>query len=143
METLAVPFTNRFWTDTYDATVTVRGVLRTEPDGLVLEFRRSEFDYASARKEDAIQSVHLPWTEIQSLAYRKRFLLGGVLHLRTRTLRALEGVPRADGSEMSLAVARRDRMAARELAAEVELHLAEQRIAALESPAPRSALPPA
>lgn len=142
MESLSVPFTNRFWTDTYDATVTVRGVLRTEPDGLVLEFRRSEYDFASARKEDEIQSVHLPWAEIQSLTYRRRFLMGGVLRLRTRGLRALQGVPRADGSEMSLAVTRRDALAAREIAAEVELHLAEQRIAALESPS-HSALPPA
>jgi len=142
MEPLSVPFTNRFWTDTYEAMVTVRGVLRTEPDGLVLEFRRSEWDFATERREGDIHTVHVPWGEIQSLGYRRRFLAGGTLVLRTRGLRALEGVPRAQGNEMSLAVARADRLTAREIAANVELALAEQRLYALDQPAALPPLPP-
>lgn len=142
MEPLSVPFTNRFWTDTYEAMVTVRGVLRTEPDGLVLEFQRSEWDFASARKEGAIRSVHVPWSEVQSITFRRKLLAGGVLVLRTRSLRALEGVPAVQGSEVSLAVSRADRLSAREIAANVELALAEARIAALEYPAAPPSLPP-
>lgn len=142
MEPLSVPFTNRFWTDTYEAMVTVRGVLRTEPDGLVLEFQRSEWDFGSARKEDAIRAVHVPWSEVQSITFRRKLLAGGVLVLRTRSLRALEGVPAVQGSEVSLAVSRADRLTAREIAADVELALAEARLAALQAPATPPSLPP-
>ena len=70
-------------------------------------------------------------------------LRGGSLVLRTRSLRALENVPSARGNELTLPVSRADRLAARELAASVELGLAEQRIAALDAPSTPSALPPA
>ena len=143
MEALSVPFIRRTWTDAYDAQITLRGVLRTEPDGLELEFRRSEntFGHRPAR-EDEIRTVAIPWADVQSLAYRRWMVFGGALMLRTRTLRALEGVPHAQGNEVTLPVARADRMAARELAATVELALAEQRIQALDAPASRTALPP-
>jgi hypothetical protein len=143
MELLSVPFTHRFWNDTYEAMVTVRGVVRTEPEGLVLEFQRSQWDFASARREEPIRTVHVPWAEVQSITYRRRLLAGGVLVLRTRGLRALEGVPTAQGSEVSLRIRRPDRLSARELAANVELALAEARIAALDSPAAHPSLPPA
>jgi hypothetical protein len=142
METLTVPFTNRFWTDTYEAMVTVRGVLRTEPDGLVVEFKRSELDFASARKEDDIHAVHVPWSEVQSLMFRRKLLGGGVLVLRTRSLRALEGVPAVQGNELTLSIARADGLTARELAANVELALAEQRLDALDAQFVPPALPP-
>lgn len=142
MELLTVPFTNRFWTDMYDAVVTVRGVLRTEEDGLVVEFKRSQWDYASARKEDDIHTVHVPWSEVQSLTFRRR-LLGGSLVLRTRSLRPLESFPAVKGNELTVSVSRADRMTARELAANVELALADARIAALEAPSAPRSLPPA
>jgi hypothetical protein len=142
MELLTVPFTNRFWTDMYDAVVTVRGVLRTEEDGLVVEFKRSQWDYASARKEDDIHTVHIPWPEVQSLTFRRK-LLGGILVLRTRGLRRLESFPGVKGNELTVSVSRADRLTARELAANVELALAEARIAALEAPSAPRSLPPA
>ena len=126
MELLTVPFTNRFWTDMYDAVVTVRGVLRTEEDGLVLEFS-AQRDYASARKEDDIHTVHVPWPEVQSLTFRRECCWAASLVLRTRSLRALEGLPAAQGNELTVSVSRADRLTARELAANVELALAEAR----------------
>lgn len=62
--------------------------------------------------------------------------------LRTRTLRALDGVPNARGTELVIPIARGERMKARELAASVELALAEARLATLESPSARPTLPP-
>ena len=62
--------------------------------------------------------------------------------LRTRSLRALDGIPNAQGTELLIPVARRDRMNARELAVNVELALAEARLAALESPSVPPSLPP-
>lgn len=143
MELLSVPFTHRSWTEAYDAVITVRGVVRTEEDGLALEFRRSEHSYGvKPSKEDEIRSIVIPWPEIQSLTYRPRFLLLGAMVLRTRTLRALDGIPNAQGTELLIPIARRDRMNARELAVNVELALAEARLAALESPSAPPSLPP-
>ena len=142
MELLSVPFTRRFFNETGERFITVRGVLRTEKDGIVLEFRRSETDFGTIATHDDIQIVSIPWDEIVSLGYRRRIFLGGSLVLRTRSLRALEGVPAARGNELRLSVSRPDRLGAREIAATVELARADQRIAALESPSPSPALPP-
>lgn len=143
MELLSVPFTHRSWTEAYDAVITVRGVLRTEEDGLALEFRRSEHSYGvKPSREDEIRTLVIPWSEIQSLTYRPRFLFVGSLLLRTRSLRALDGIPFAQGTELPIPISRAERMNARELAVTVELALAEARLAALESPSVPRSLPP-
>jgi len=135
MELLSVPFTSQSWTASYEAVVTVQGLLRNEPRGLVLEFRRSEHSYGiKPSREDPIRTLSIPWEEIQSLAYRRRFLASGSLVLRTRSLRALDGIPMAQGNELVIPIARADRLVAREIAASVELALAEQRIAAFDAP---------
>jgi hypothetical protein len=143
MELLSVPFTRLFWNDSYEVQITLHGMLRTEEDGLVLEFRRKENSFGRwPSKEDSISTVHIPWSEVQSITYRQWWLVWGALVLRTRSLRALEGVPTAQGNELALPVARRDRLLARELAASVELALAEGRIAALDASYAPPALPP-
>ena len=142
MELLSVPFTRRFFNETGERLITVRGVLRTEEDGLVLEFRRSETDFATKASQDDIRTVQVPWAEIQSIEYRLRFLWRAALVLRTRSLRTVENVPGVRGNEMTLSIARADRLAARELAATVEMHLADRRIAALDAPYAPPSLPP-
>lgn len=142
MELLSVPFTKRFFTETWERFVTVRGVLRTDESGVQLEFRRSETDFGTVVQRDEIQVVSLPWDEVVSLEFRRRFPLRRLLRLRTRSLRALDGVPGAQGTEVWLSVGRGDGMAARELASTVGLALAEQRLAALESSSVPPSLPP-
>ena len=143
MELLSVPFSRLFWNDSYDAQITLRGLVRTEPDGLVVEFRRSENRWGlGPSSEDQIRTVVIPWDEVQSLQYRQWWIFHASLLLQTRTLRALEGVPKAQGNEVSLPIARRDRLAARDLAATVEMALADRRLAALEAPSSPRALPP-
>lgn len=144
MELLSVPFTNSSWTAAYDGQVTIRGVLATEAAGLVLEYASTE-NYWGIKPtvNTPIRTNSIPWQEIQSIAYRKRLLgWGGLLVLRTRTLRALDGLPNALGSEVSLAIARGDRLAARDLAATVEMVLADRRLAALDAGMAPPALPP-
>lgn len=144
MELLSVPFTNTAWTPAYDGVITVRGVLATEPDGLVLEYASTE-NYWGVKPtvESGIRTITIPWAEVQSLTYRQRLLgWGGMLVLRTRTLRALGGVPNARGPELSLSITRADRLAARDLAATVEMALADRRLAALEGASPPPVLPP-
>jgi hypothetical protein len=143
MEALSVPFTSSRWTPAYDGLITVRGVLATEDAGLVLEYASTE-NYWGVKPtvESGIRAITLPWTEVQSITYRARLLgWGGLLVLRTRTLRALDGVPNARGSELTLSIPRADRLLARDLAATVEMVLADRRLAALDAADPL-ALPP-
>lgn len=143
MELLSVSFVNNFWTDTYDALRTMRGVLRTEPEGIELEFSVSENSYGQRPRETSpIRTVTVPWRDIQSLVYRPRWFILGALVLRTRSLRTLEGVPGAQGNELTLGIARAERLPAREVAANVELILAGQRIEALDAPPVPRGLPP-
>lgn len=144
MELLSVPFTNSRWTPAADGLITVRGVLATEADGLVLEHASTE-NYWGVKPtvNTPIRTLAIPWAEIQSITYHKRLLgWGGQLVLRTRTLRALDGVPNARGSEITLAIARADRLGARDLAATVEMALADRRLAALDAGIAPPALPP-
>lgn len=144
IEALSVPFTNRSATETYDGMITVHGVLRTEPSALVVEWKSSESYYgAKPKREGEIRTVAIPWREVQSIDYRRKFPFRGVLVVRTRNLRALEGVPGAVGPELTLAIARDDRPAARDLAASVGLDLMTREWDEVgESTAP-PALPPA
>lgn len=142
MEPLSVPFTRRFFTETWERFVTVRGVLRMEQDGIVLEFRRSETDFGTIASQDDIRTVHVPWAEIQSLAFQRRFPWRASLVLRTRGLRTLEDVPGVRGNEVSLSISRADRLEARDLAATVEMTLADRRLAALDAASAPPILPP-
>lgn len=140
----SVPFVHHSWTEEYDGSVTVHGVLRTEPGGLVVEWRSDENYYgAKPRHEGEINSVTIPWRDLQSIDYRRKFLFWGVLVVRARTLRALAGVPGARGSELTVNIGVDDRAAARSLAADVGLDLVTRRWDEMEAPDPPSALPPA
>lgn len=141
MELLSIPFTMRFFTETWERFVTVRGVLRMEEAGVELEFRRTATDFGTIVEQDEIRTMSIPWEEIAALEFRRRFPLRRSLLLRTRTLRALDGVPGAKGTEVWLSIRRAERLAARELASSVELALAERRLAELESPAAPPLLP--
>ena len=70
MEPITITFVHPLGSTTEDGsrTVSAVGVLRTETGGLVREFRRDEDDGISETREGEIQTVHLPWEEIQSVA---------------------------------------------------------------------------
>lgn len=142
MELLSVPVTKRFFTETWERFVTVRGIVRMDDAGVHLEFRRSETDFGEIVNHDEIRDVSIPWEEIVSLELRRKFPFRRALRLRTHTLRALDGVPGARGTEVWLSVGRGDRLAAREIASNVGLALAEARLAALDTPSTPLSLPP-
>lgn len=62
--------------------------------------------------------------------------------MRTRSLRALADVPFAAANEFYIVLTRAERRDARELAASVELAVAEHRLTALEALDPPLSLPP-
>ncbi|HST59077.1 MAG TPA: hypothetical protein VLK84_10320 [Longimicrobium sp.] len=136
MEPLSVPFSITTNTKALDGVIIMRGVLATQADGLVLEYTAAENYYGiKPTVETGIRTLTIPWTEIQSLQYRRLYwgLGPGALVLQTRSLRALEGVSAAQGNELTLQVRRVDHLAARELASSVELALAEHRLLAFEA----------
>jgi hypothetical protein len=144
MELLSVPFTHRSMTSTGEGMITVHGVARTEPAGLVVEWRsRESYFGAKPSSEGEIRAVTIPWKEVQSIDYRRRFLFRGVLVVRTRGLRALDGVPGAVGPELTLPIARDDQPAARDLAASLALDLMTRRWDEVDEPGTPPALPSA
>ncbi|HLM69430.1 MAG TPA: hypothetical protein VK358_17955, partial [Longimicrobium sp.] len=127
MELLSVPFAINSPTRAQDGLLFMRGVLCTEADGLVLEYNAVENYFNKPTVDSGIRTLRISWSEVQSLVYRRRFwgLGPSELVLRTRSLRALEGVPAANGNQLTVQIPRADRLTARELAASVELALAE------------------
>lgn len=137
IDPVAVPFSYDYVRTPGFTAMVVHGVLRVDPDGLALEFRdRPVITDAPRARDHEIRSVVIPWSEIQSFSVRQPWLLKPRLVLRTRSLRALEGMPNATGSELMLLVARRDGALAREAAATVELAVAEHRLRQLEGGTP-------
>ena len=121
----------------------VDGVLRTEPDGLVLEFQeRRQTTRRNAPADESIHTLVIPWADVQSVGVRKPWLRRPQVTVRTRSLRALEGLPGARGGEAVLPVARVDHGLASELSAYVDAALAEYRLRALDAPDPSRTLPP-
>lgn len=142
IDPVAVPFSYEYVRTPGFTAMVVHGVLRVDPDGLALEFRDRPVITDAARERDAqIRTVTIPWSEIQSLAVREPWLLKPQMVLRSRSLRALDGMPNVTGSELRLVVARGDRALAREAAATVELAIAEHRLRQLESGTPPPRLP--
>jgi hypothetical protein len=144
IESVAVPFTASFQGNVLTTVGEIRGVLRSEHEALVVEFRATKVDYNNPlhRSEGDVQTAAIPWTEIQSLAYRRRLFGGGRIELRTRGLRSLEALPNAEGNEVTLKVRRADGALARELVSVVELARAEARLRDLEGAEPPFLPPP-
>jgi hypothetical protein len=137
MEPLSVPFNITSYTSTYDRVITVHGLVATEAHGLVLEYTATEnFFGVKPTVDTGIRTLTIPWADVQSIVYRRRYWGWGPgsLVLQTRSLRALDGMPAAQGNELTVQVRRADRLAARELAASVELALAEHRLRAFDVP---------
>lgn len=137
MDPVALPFSYTYTRQPNYASLRVQGVLRMEAGGLVIELREQPQMSSSRKKVDtSIRTLSIPWSDLQSIEVRTPWLLRPRIVLRTRSLRALEGVPKARGSEATLPVARADRGLASELAAYVDAALAEDRLRALDAPEP-------
>lgn len=143
MDPVAVSFSFDYLRQSDFSAMLVHGVLRTEPDGLVIEFREhQQITATSDAPDEPIRTLVIPWAEVQSVAVRKPWLRRPCIVLRTRSLRALDGLPEARGGEAVLPVARTDRGLAAELAAYTDAALAEHRLRALHAPDSPGALPP-
>lgn len=143
MDPVAVSFSFDYMRRPEFSGMRVDGVLRTEPGGLVLEFQeRRQMARRNPPPDESIRTLVIPWADVQSVSVRKLWLRRPQLMVRTRSLRALEGLPEARGGEAVLPVARVDHGLAHELAAYVDTALAEHRLRVLDAPGSPGTLPP-
>lgn len=146
MEPVAVPFFYHYQRRPDYKAIIVQGVVRTETHGLVIEFReRPQLSIGHKVVDQSIRTISIPWDGLQGVALREpwpRWLMGPRMVLRTRSLHALEPLPDRDGSQAELPIARADRGLASELAAYVDVAVAEHRLRALDPPDSPRALPP-
>ncbi len=123
---------------------TATGLLRAEAEGLVLEWKTEEFDFQTfSRQEDPIQSVLVPWPEVQSIHFQRRRFRRGHLVLRSTSPHTLEDFPAAKGSQVVLRIARSDSALAQDLADSVELARAEDQVRRPVGTRPGGMFPPA
>ena len=133
MERVAVPFSLERWALDLKVAVTVRGVVRAEPDALVIEFRETTMDMGSLAETDGeVHEIRIPVDDLESVEATRRWPGRTKLRIRTRRMSALAGVPATAGNECVLPVRRRDRLRARELAVSLSLHLSGRELKRIE-----------
>ncbi|MCI0437301.1 MAG: hypothetical protein L0271_27245 [Gemmatimonadetes bacterium] len=137
MERAAVPFTAKRYGSSYTEEVTTTGVMRVDGDHLVLEFQDESLDYTSlARELGDVESVSIPLSDVDAVTVSRKWLWGGSVTIRTRTMGILGRLPIARGSECTLRIRRADHDRARELAVGISLHIANEAMRRIEGGEP-------
>ena len=127
----SISFTLLLGASSVGTVVHVGGLASVQDDALVIEWRSSRVDHLRAvpRVEPGeIERARIPIEELEEIGYKSRLLGPGTFSVRTRSLRALDGIPGANGAFWAAKVPRGERRRARELAAELALRLAEARL---------------
>ena len=127
--------------------VSMSGLVRLEQDRLVIEFSGSETligaiatlpvpgsGPAGAGEDPQVRSVDVPLADVARLT-----VIGGVLRrprlqLEVNRVSALANIPWAAGPRCTVSVARADRDRLRELAAELDMTIADAELRELEAP---------
>lgn len=132
MTSPSVPFFRTRYGESYMSVTKTRGIVRCDDDAIVIEFRATTTRYDTFASEQAgVESLTVPLDAVEALE-AKGGIFGARLVLRTRSLRALEPLPDADGNEYVLRIPWRERGRARELAVTVSLQLASRELRQLE-----------
>lgn len=113
---------------------TYEGLLRLEEDALVLEFRESVTEVGGvtgmgySRSQSGVTEVRIPMDAVRTVARRKRWLILPVLDIELGRLGPTEDVPWARGTRIRLQVPWGDRHRATELATDIQLLQADERL---------------
>jgi hypothetical protein len=133
MERVTVPFSLENYAADLRSSVTVRGVVRMEPDAIVIEFRETTTSLATlSESSGGIRIARIPLDDVESVDVVRRWFRRPILRIRTRTLSALESVPGAAGNECRLPIRGRERLAAREFAVSTTLLLSGRELRRIE-----------
>ena len=122
----SVPF---FIKNLYGGFAVARGLLRSEPEHLVLEFEVK--DEVVGLLSSSVRQVRVPIAHVDAISLR-RGLFRTTVTVRSRSMEAVADVPGRDGAEISLRIARKHRDAAAGLVSEVDLKVAETRLDELD-----------
>jgi hypothetical protein len=102
------------------------GVVIAGQDQLVLEYQVR--DSVLNVLKSALKTVTVPYGEIAEISFQKGWGGGGVLEVRTHSLRPLSDVPSVEGSTLRLDVSKANRDIAAELVSIVMLRKTEERL---------------
>lgn len=114
--------------------VTYEGLLRLEEDALVLEYRESvtevggETGMGYSQSMSGVTEVRIPIDAVRTVEHRKRWLVLPVLDIELARLGPAEDVPWAKGTRIRLNVPFGERDRAGELATDVRLFQADERL---------------
>ena len=108
---------------------TARGIVRLEPEHLVLEF--DVRDDLVGVFNSSVSQVRIPLTEVESLKLSKR-LWWTSLVVRTKSMTVIADVPGRSHEGFRLNIARKYRDDAAALAADVDLRIAEIRLGEMD-----------
>lgn len=115
----------------YGGMAECHGALRLLADGLQLEYQARE-GFLGLLK-GGVKEATIPWSGLVDLKLRRNWFTTRLL-LIVKSVRHLDGVPGATGSQVLLGVERKHRQLARQLAFAVNLRLCEQEIRGVGGP---------
>lgn len=111
--------------EAYGGMAECHGALRLLPEGLQLEFQARE-GFLGLLK-GGVKEVSIPWSGLMDLKLKAGWFTTR-MRLVVKSVRSLDGVPGAVGSQVLLGVERKHRPLARQIAFAANLRLCEQEI---------------
>jgi hypothetical protein len=106
------------------------GIATATTEGLRLEFEVKD-GFVGVLKS-GVRNVDISMAELYSVNLKQGWFLTK-LFVRTRSMSALQNIPGAEGAQVELRIARKDRSAARNLVSILTLTLSEQQLQSLTS----------
>ena len=114
--------------------ITYEGLLRLEPEFLVLEYRESVTEVGGttgmgySRSQSEVAEVRIPMDAVRAVERRRRWLFLPVLDIELARLGPAEDIPWAKGTRIRLRIPFGERHRAGELATDVRLLQADSRL---------------
>jgi hypothetical protein len=136
VESPAVPFQAKAAASRSYSIATIEGVARVDPGAFVLEFVETRRGVAGSNvttRASEITTLHIPFADLESVDWKRRFLGGGTLTIRTRKLGLLTGLAGPGETSCTVQIHARDAVRARALAASVAMAQADEVIGREES----------
>jgi hypothetical protein len=109
----------------YQGFAEAKGILRTTENGLLLEFQVK--DGVVGVLKSGINEVHVTLDQLSNISLKAGWFRT-MLHIRTRSMAALKGIPGNEPGQIALQIARKDRTIAQAVASGLMLRLSEKNL---------------
>lgn len=133
MDPTVLPFTIAFDTMNGNEVIStqVKGVLRLEVEGIVMEFRQNHSVMSSRGVEESVgevQTVRLPIESLDSVELKESLIRSARFILHARSLAAFAEIPGSGDVQRTLTIARADRERARLLETAIKSRILHNRL---------------